>query len=277
MRKLWLCALLASPAVAEDGVDNVFAVWDANRDNIITADEIPDAAIFGKVDADKDGKITRAEVATFLGVKPPAPKEGKGPEGKEGKDAGKKSEAAPELEPRTIKERVDDLFRRYDQDKDGKIQRKDFPAMVDEQWQRYDRTRDEAFNRRETVRYVEEQLETAKRFPRPDNFMDLFDMNRDKKVTKKEYDGPGQIFRMYDADKDSVVTEGELAMPAMVTMPAEDEMSMDGPTALPKQGLLERHDANKDERITPDELKAENIFRRLDKNGDGVLTGPELR
>ncbi len=283
MRKLWLCALLAAPVAAEDGIDNIFAVWDANRDGILTADEIPDAAIFGKVDGDKDGKITRMEVGAFLNVKPEPRKEGKGPEGKEGKGdaakpADKKSEAAPDLEPRTIKERLDDLFRRLDLDKDGKIQRKELPGASDEQWQRYDRTHDDALNRREATRYVEEQLEMAKRNPRPDNFMDLFDMNRDKKVTKKEYDGPGQFFRMYDADRDSVVTEGELAMPVMVQLrPEEEEASMDGPTVLPKQGLLERYDANKDDRVTPDELKAENIFGRLDKNSDGVLTGPELR
>ncbi len=283
MRKLWLCALLAAPASADE-VDNAFAVWDSNRDDILTPDEFPDEGIFGRLDTDKDGKITRKEVAAFYGIKPEAPsKEGKGPEGKEGKGglakpAEKKSEAAPELEPRTLKERIDDFFRRFDLDKDGKVQKKEFPGASDDQWARYDRTGDEALNRREAARYVEEQLEMAKRYPRPDNFMDLFDMNRDKKVTKKEYDGPGQFFRMYDTDKDNVVTEGELAMPAMnQMMPEEEEASMDGPTVLPKQGLLERYDANKDERITPDELKAENIFSRLDKNSDGVLTGPELR
>jgi Ca2+-binding EF-hand superfamily protein len=282
MRKLWLCALFAAPALADE-VDNVLAVWDLDRDGTLSPDEIPDAAIFGRLDTDKDGKVTRDEIATFLRVKAEPKKDGKGPEGKEGKDAKgakpeeKKSESAPEVEPRTIKERVDDFFRRYDQDKDGKVQRKELPGASDEQWQRYDRTRDEALNRREATRYVEEQLEMAKRRPRPDNFMDLFDMNRDKKVTKKEYDGPGQFFRQYDTDKDDVITEAELAAPPMVTVRPEDELDMDGPTALPKQGLLERYDANKDERVTPDELKAENIFRRLDRNGDGLLTGPELR
>lgn len=279
MRRFWLFALLAAPALADE-VDNVLSVWDANRDGLLAADEIPDAAIFGRLDTDKDGKVTRDEIAAFLKLKPEPKKDGKGAEGKEGKPAKpeeKKSESAPEAEPRTVKERVDDLFRRADQDKDGKIQRKELPGASDEQWGRYDRTRDDALNRREATRYVEEQLEIAKRNPRPDNFLDLFDMNRDKKVTKKEYDGPGQFFRQYDTDKDDVVTEAELAAPPMVEMREEEMMDMDGPTALPKMGLLERYDANRDERITPDELKAENVFRRLDKNGDGILSGGELR
>lgn len=279
MRKIWLCALLAAPAAADE-VDNVFSVWDLNRDGTLTRDEIPDAGIFGKIDADKDGKVTREEVAAFLDRKPEPKKDGKGPEGKEGKPAApqeKKSESVPEAEPRTIKERVDDLFRRSDVDKDGKIQRKELPGMGDEQWQRYDRTNDGALNRREATRYVEEQLEIAKRRPTVDNFLDLFDMNRDKKVTRREYDGPGQFFRQYDANRDDVVTETELAAPPMVEMRPEEMTDMDGPTSLPKQGLLERYDANKDDRVTPDELKAENIFRRLDKNGDGILSGAELR
>jgi len=283
MRKLWLCALLAAPAAAEGDVDSLFAVWDLNHDGILTPDEIPDAAIFGRVDADKDGKITREEVAAFLHVKLEPKKDGRGPEGKEGKDGkagkpedAKKSEAAPIVEPRTIKERVDDLFRKNDLDKDGKIQRKEMPGMSDEQWQRYERTHDDALNRREATRYVQEQLEIAKRRPRPDNFMDLFDMNRDKRVTRREYDGPGQYFRQYDRNKDDVVTEEELTAPPMVDMRSEDVMDVDGPTTLPKQGLLERYDANKDDRITPDELKAENVFRRLDKNGDGILSGHEV-
>jgi Ca2+-binding EF-hand superfamily protein len=275
MRKFWLFALLAAPVAAEEGVDGVFSVWDTNRDGQLTPDEIPDAAIFGKVDANKDGKITRDEVATFLNVKPdPKPPAKAG----EPKPAEKKSEAAPQLEPRTLKERLDDFFRRFDADKDGKVQKKELPGASDEQWERYDRTQDGALNRREAARYVEEQLEMAKRYPRPDNFLDLFDMNRDKKVTRKEYDGPGQFFRQYDRDDDNVVTEGELAMgPDAGPMRPEDEEAMDGPTILPKQGLLERYDADKDGRITPDELKAQNVFRRLDKNSDGLLSGAEVR
>jgi Ca2+-binding EF-hand superfamily protein len=280
MRRLWIVALCAAPAAA-DGVDNIFAVWDANRDGILTPDEIPDEAIFGKVDADGDGKITRAEVAAFLGLKPEppkpdAPKPGKGEPLKKPEE--KKSEAAPAVEPRTLKERIDDFFRRYDADKDGKVRKDEFKGASDEQWQEYDRTRDGALNRREAARFVEDQLEAAKRNPRPDNFMELFDLDRDKRVTKREYDGPGQFFRQYDRDNDKVVTEAELAMgPDMGPVRPEDEMAMEGPTVLPKQGLLDRYDANKDGRLTPDEFKADNVFRRLDKNSDGTLSGSELR
>jgi Ca2+-binding EF-hand superfamily protein len=274
MRRLSIVLLCAAPAAA-DGVDNIFAVWDADRDGILTREEIPDAAIFGKVDADKDGKITRAEVAAFLNVRPEPPQP---PAAPPKKPEEKKSEAAPELEPRTLKERIDDFFRRYDTDQDGKVRKDEFKAASEEQWQQYDRTRDGAFNRREAARFVEDQLEAAKRSPRPDNFMELFDTDRDRKVTKREYDGPGRFFREYDRNSDKVVTEAELAMgPEMAPARPEDEMAMEGPTALPKEGLLERYDENDDGRLTPDELKAENVFRRLDKNGDGNLSGGELR
>jgi len=272
-----LLALCALAFAGDEEVDGIFSVWDANRDGVITADEIPDAAIFGKVDADKDGKVTRAEVAAFLNLKPEAkPKAGAEPA--KPKSEEKKSEAAPAPEPRTVKERVADFFRRFDKNKDGKVQKDELPGVGDEQWQRYDRSRDDAFNKREATRYIEDQLEAAKRNPRPDNFMELFDLDRDRKVTRREYDGPARFFRQYDRDRDRVVTEEELTMgPDRGPMRPEDDEAMDGPTPLPKQGLIERYDANDDGRITPDELKAENVFRRLDRNRDGVLTGPELR
>ena len=277
MRKLCLLALCAAAVGGDEEIDNIFRVWDADRDGVITADEIPDAAIFEKVDADGNGKVTREEVAAFLNLKPEPKREEKPAKEPPAKPPEKKSEAAPVPEPRTVKERVADFFRRFDKNQDGKVQRDELPGAGDEQWERYDRTRDGAFNRREATRYVEDQLKAAKRNPRPDNFLELFDLNRDKKVTRREYDGPSRFFREYDRDRDRVVTEAELAMGPDRPMRADEEEAIDGPTPLPKEGLLERYDANDDGRITPDELKAENVFRRLDRNGDGVLSGPEVR
>lgn len=278
MRLLVPLLLAALPALAEDRIGNVFRVWDLDGDGVLSADEIPDPGIFAKADADKDGKLTRAEVAAFLGVRdepaPPAPE--KKAEGKE-KEA--KSEAVPVKEPRTVAERVEDFFRRFDANKDRKIHRTEFQAG-EEVFAGYDRNGDEALSVREVTRYVKDIVRAAKRAPQPENFLDLFDLDRDDRVTRSEYDGPADFFRRYDHDKDRTVTREELDMGADAgrMMPGDRELQADGPTAVPKQGLLERHDANGDGRVTLEELGgAEGVMRRLDRNRDGVLSGPEVR
>jgi Ca2+-binding EF-hand superfamily protein len=283
MRILAVLLLVAGAARAyDDAVDMVLRVWDANGDGFLSKDELPDNGIFEKVDTDRDGKLTRAELAAFFRTKPARPEKGDAA-GKKAKaepaPAKKKSDVAIQ-EPRTIKERVADLFRRLDRNQDGKLQRAELTGVTDEVFQEYDRTRNGEWNRREATRWVKDSVAAAKRNPNARNFFQLFDRNRDKKVTKQEYDGPAAFFRRYDHDKDKVVTEGELAMgPDAGRMQRGDQEFMtDGPTRMPKRNLLERYDANKDGRITLEELgKAESVLQRLDKNGDGVLTGSETR
>jgi Ca2+-binding EF-hand superfamily protein len=61
-------------------------------------------------------------------------------------------------------------------------------------------------------------------------------------------------------------------------MDSDREFMADGPTRAPKQGLLARYDKDEDGRITLEELNgAEALMTRLDKNGDGVLSGSEVR
>ncbi|MHC4547145.1 MAG: EF-hand domain-containing protein [Planctomycetota bacterium] len=277
MRTVLLLALLGSAAAAQEAVDNVFKVWDANQDGVLTPDEIPDPAIFAKVDADQNGKITRAEVAAFFKVKPER-KEAPRPRPKAGGE--KKSEAAPMREPRSVKERVADLFRRLDRNRDGKLQRVELTGVTDEGFARHDRSRNGEWSEREAMRYVREQVERAKRNPRPENFFQLFDLDRDRRVTRREYDGPAAFFRRYDHDKDRVVTEEELdAGPDAGRMQRGDRAFMaDGPTRMPRQGLLDRYDADGDGKITLEELgNAESVLKRLDRNRDGVLSGSEVR
>jgi len=275
MRALPILFFFSAPLLAQDQESDIFRIWDTNGDGVLTADEIPDAAIFAKVDADKNGKITREEVARFLGGAP-APK--KKPEPKK-KAEERKSEGTMVKPPRTLNEHVEDFFRRFDRNKDGKVQREEFQAG-EEVFKKYDRSRDGSLSKREVRRYVKEQLEEAKRRPRPDNFFDLFDLSRDGTVTRKEYDGPAAFFREYDHNKDGRVTTEELSMGRMAgrTMRGDREFMGDGPTNLPKRGLLERHDKDGDGRVTLEELGgAESILHRLDRNGDGVLSGSEVR
>ena len=190
-----------------------------------------------------------------------------------------KSDAGQRKAPRTIKERVDDFFRRFDANKDKKVQKTEFRAgeAIFKDW---DRNKDEAWSRKEATRYWTATIRNRKRNPRPDNFFELFDKNRDRKVTRKEYDGPPRFFKSYDHDKNNTVTEEELNMgpKSAMTMGDPKRIERDGATPLPRQTLLDRYDADKNGRITLAELKgAESILARLDKNGDGVLSGSEVR
>ncbi len=63
-----------------------------------------------------------------------------------------------------------------------------------------------------------------------------------------------------------------------MSMRNKKRLERDGATPMPRKTLLDRYDADKNGRITLAELKgAESIMARLDKNGDGVLSGAEVR
>lgn len=281
MRTLLSLTLLAALAAADGSVDRIFQVWDTNKDGVLTPDELPDKGMFVRVDADKDGKVTAKEVATFLaGAKSKDADKKKPTTGKPSpKPEPKKSEAKPIPDPRTISERVADFFRRFDLNKDRKIQRKEFQGD-DTAFKDTDRNRNKTLSVKEVARYITRQIREAKKRPNRNNFFDLFDRNRDRKVTRKEYDGPAKFFKDHDHDKNNVVTEKELNLGPQggMEMKGDKDFMADGPTPLPKTGLLARYDKNDDGKITIEELKgAESVLRRLDKNGDGVLSGSEVR
>jgi len=270
--------LLPLPALA-DRAGDLLASLDRDGDGVLTRAEVADGGLFTAIDRDKDGRLTRDEIARYLEGEKPAPKEpGKEPAAPAPKES--TSDGGVTKEPRSIAERLEDFFRRLDADKDGKVSAEEFPAG-EEVLREYDRTRDKALNRREAERYIRDQVREAKRRPRPDNFFQLFDLDRDQRVRRSEYDGPPEFFRDYDHDRDRVVTEEEIAMGRMSAMRGMEEAAAapeDGPTGLPERGLLERFDKNGDKRVTLEELGgAESIFERLDRNGDGVLSGSEVR
>ncbi|MGQ0614827.1 MAG: EF-hand domain-containing protein [Planctomycetaceae bacterium] len=274
-----LVLVLAAPALA-DAVDDVLRVWDANANGVLERDEVPDKEIFAKVDADADGTVTRAELSAYLGIKQdPAPKSGDKPAADPARKPETKTEEAPRPMPRSLKDQVKDFFERFDADKDGRIVTAEFRAG-EEVFKQYDKNRNDSLSEREVEAYLADRIAEAKRNPRPDSFFELFDLNGDGKVTRREYDGPRAFFRLYDHNKDDTVTEAELnAGPdgGMMRMDPS-RMETDGPTPLPQRTLLERYDKDGDGRVTLEELGgAENILRRLDRNGDGVLSGNETR
>jgi len=303
MRNTILIALLGLAPVAfaqEDRAAKTLAVWDTNGDGALTPDEFPDKATFKKADRDSDGKVTRDEIAIFLGLeKPPAasmPKKKATPakKGGVGQDKDKpKAKKKPDTSktdggvakaPRTISERVQDFFRRFDRDENRKVERKEAAGVGEPMWKRFDRNKDAAFSVKEATKYIRYTITEAKKRPNRANFFDLFDRNRDNRVTRREYDGPTGFFKSYDHNRNKVVTLEELNMgpnarkSSTRRMEADRNFMADGPTRAPKLGLLARYDKDENGRITLEELNgAEALMTRLDKNGDGVLTGSEVR
>ena len=199
MRLLAAFLLLAPFAVAGDDLAaRTLKVWDTNRDGALTKDEFPDEATFLKADRDKDGKVTEEEIAIFLGLKkaPPPAETKKAPKAKPvvkkpAKARGESvSDGGMQKRPFTIPERVKDFFKRFDRDKDKKVTRKEAAGIGEDMWKRFDRNRDDAFTYREATRYMKYTIAAAKKRPNRANFFELFDKNRDKKVTRAEYDGP---------------------------------------------------------------------------------------
>ena len=289
--RLFAALILMVPFAHAEGnlAARTLKVWDTNRDGVLTKDEFPDEATFRKADRDRDGKVTLDEIAIFLGLKKaPAPENKKEVKPVVKKPARPKGESVSDggmrKQPFTIPERVRDFFRRFDQDKDKLVSRKEAAGIGEAMWKRFDRNGDDAFSYREATRYMKYTINEAKKRPTRANFFELFDRNRDKKVTRAEYDGPSQFFRQYDHNRNNAVTEDELNMGPNAgkgnrrQMEADRKFMADGPTRAPKMTLLDRYDKNGDGRITLKELNgAEALMQRLDRNGDGVLSGREAK
>ena len=291
MRLIAAVLMLAPFAVAADDLAaRTLKVWDANADGVLTKEEFPDEATFKKADRDGDGKVTVDEIAIFLGIKKPPPPAKKKEEAKPAKKAPARpkgestSDGGMRKAPFTISERVKDFFRRFDANMDKLVDKKEAQGIGDDLWKRFDRNKDEAFSSREASRLIRYQITEAKKRPNRANFFELFDRNRDKRVTKPEYDGPAQFFRQYDHDRNKVVTEEEINMGPNARarnnrqMQADKKFMADGPTRAPKRTLLDRYDKDQDGRITLEELNgAEALMQRLDTNGDGILSGREAK
>lgn len=300
MRRNLILLFLLAVAARAGIVDDVLHVWDADHDGHLDRDEVPDSATFDLIDRDRDGKATREEIESYLGggadpaakpetrpeaprtpetEKPEKPKAPEAPTAEKPKES--KSEAAPKSAPRPgSREEVKDFLERFDADKDGRLAPAEFRAG-EEAFRAYDRNRDGFLSEREIARYLEDRLKEARRRPRPDNFLELFDENRDGKVTRKEYDGPGDFWRSYDHDRDDAITQEELNMgPDAGRRGMREAMAAtaDGATPLPRRTMLDRYDKDGDGRITLEELGgSESVLQRLDRNRDGVLTGAEVR
>jgi Ca2+-binding EF-hand superfamily protein len=177
----------------------------------------------------------------------------------------------------------------FDANKDGKIQRKEYAgADGDKVFRDFDRERDGALDEREVLSLCKDQLEDldrSRRHPTRYNFLVLYDLDEDRRVSRDEYGflrGPASTFNSYDDDGDGIVTYEELynirtSKDKRYRGKAGEGEGMAEAPPPEKKDVWGLYDKNHDGRVTAEEFGgAEAVFRRLDRNRDGSLTAADL-
>jgi Ca2+-binding EF-hand superfamily protein len=232
-----------------------FAQADANSDGYLKGDEIVKGWL-ERYDLDADGRISRSEFVE-ISTRPP------------------KLRHPTPMRDAVARARQNMAF--FDKNKDGLIQKDEYPGDQ-VKFREFDKNRDDALSLAETTAMAEEEIaDIRKKMKSPNRyeFLTLFDSDKDNKVTLDEYDGPMAEFKRYDKDGDGVVTYEELYPEKMAEKYKKGEEMGPKPQDL---SIVETLDANKDGKVSRDEFKGnDDAWRRLDRNGDGVVTIADAR
>jgi Ca2+-binding EF-hand superfamily protein len=232
-----------------------FAKADVSKDGALTGEEIVKGWA-EKYDLNVDGKITRAEFVE-VSTRPP-----------------KLRQPSPM---RDVAARVKFDVAVFDKNKDGIIQKDEYPGDQGK-FRRYDKNKDGALAAEEVLAMAEDEIaDIRKKMENPNRyeFLVLFDIDKDNNVSLDEYDGPMDAFKKHDKNADGVVTYDELYPERMAERMKYEAENGPKPEDL---SILETMDKNKDGRVVKDEFKGtDDAFKRLDRNGDGVITVADAR
>jgi len=217
---------------------------------------------------------------------------------------------APERTPEERRKDAEELFARFDKNRDLTLKGDEIPAPG---WlERYDRDGDDEITKKEMLEIVDrgpgydrlfllrdprararnagnqfdqdkdgfvsaeeypgDALRRRMKSPGKYEFLALFDLNYDRQVTLAEYDGPTRAFRKYDENADGVVDFYEI-------YPERRPEAMERQGPEPEDlNVLSTLDANGDGRVGRDEWKGSAAaWKRLDRNGDGWITTADAR
>ena len=241
----------AAKEAHERAVATQFAQLDRNSDGALRAAEIPEK-FADRFDRNGDGAITRSE---FLEVST-------------------RPQGLRRLHPmRDARARAQEAMQGFDQDKNGSVARDEYPG-ADYVFRAADRSRDGVLSFPELLALAQDELEDIRRrmkSPTRNEFLNLFDLRSDGRVSADEYDGPAAPFRKFDADGDGVVTYDELYPERM----ARREYEAPKPTDT---NAVSRLDTDGDGKVGRAEFAGTDAaWRRMDRNGDGYITVADAR
>lgn len=228
-----------------------FASLDKNGDGALKGAEVPEGWA-ARFDKNGDGHVQKSEFAEIMG----------------------RPEKLRRLHPmRDARARAADSVRQFDQDKNGQVERNEYPGR-DDVFRGTDRNKDMALQMKELLALAEEELEDIRKQmqkPSRNEFLTLFDADRNNAVGPEEYDGPVAAFRKFDTDKDGTVTYDELYPERMAAMYAAQPKPED-------KNIVEALDKDEDGKVARAEFPGSDAaWARMDRNGDGFVTTADAR
>jgi len=246
-------ALAATPLWAQD--KDLFGKLDKNSDGVVTADEVEGDAkgLFERSlrrgDKDGDKKLTKEEFAASL-KEPDAPRQPLNPGGGPGRPGG------GQFNPR-------EAFTRLDVNKDGKLGKDEAKGPFQENFDRFDANKDGFLSEDEIARPGGGQFNPREIFAR-------LDENKDGKLSESEAKGQfKENFLRLDSNADGFVTEEEIAR-AGGRRPDGSPGAGNGPDPRQLEAMFEKADANKDGKLTKDEIpegRREFFARMMERTG----------